>query len=85
MLPAKENLEGVEVTVKYVACPKDLLEIVYGETHYYFYVVLIYSFNYCFYINQRSVRNVTVLCQIVYPCYVEKMRHIVFHTFPNLI
>ena len=45
MLPAKESLEGVEVTVKYAACPKDLFEIVYGETDYYFYSMLIYSFN----------------------------------------
>ena len=55
MLLAKENLEGVEVTVKYAACPKNLLEIVYGETDYYFYTVLVDSFNYCFYINLRSV------------------------------
>ena len=54
MLLAKENLEGVEVTVKYAAYPKDLLKIVYGETDYYFYAVLVYSFNYCFYINLRS-------------------------------
>ena len=74
MLPAKENLEGVDVTIKYVACLKDLFEIVYGETNFYFYTVLVHSFNYCFYVNQRSVRNVTVLCQIVYLCYVEKMR-----------
>ena len=85
MLPAKENLEGAEVTIKYAACPKDLLEIFYGETDYYFYAVLVYSFNYCFYINQRFVRNFTVLCQIVYLCYVEKMRPTVFHTFLNLV
>ena len=38
MLLAKENLEGVEVTVKYVACSKDLLEIVYVEIVYYFFL-----------------------------------------------
>ena len=85
MLPTKENLEGVEITVKYTIYPKDLLEIVYGETDYYFYVVLVYSFNYCFYINLRSVRNVTVLFQIVYLCYVKKMRPTVFYTFLNLV
>ena len=85
MLLAKKNLEGVEVIVKYAAYPKDLLEIVYGETDYYFYIVLIYSLNYCFYINLRYVRNVTVLCQIIYLCYVEKMRPTVFHTFLNLV
>ena len=55
MLSAQESLEGVEVTVKYAACPKDLLEIVYGETDYYFYTVVVYSFNYYFYINLRPV------------------------------
>ena len=85
MLPVKENLERVEVTVKYVAYPKDLLKIVYGETDYYFYAVLVYSFNYCFYINLIYIRNVTVLCQIIYLCYVEKMRPTVFHTFLNLV
>ena len=49
MLPAKENLEGVEVTVKYVVCPKELLEIVMVKSVIIsFYVVLVYSFNYCF-------------------------------------
>ena len=38
MLPAKENPEGVEVTVKYAVYPKDLLEIVYGEIGYYFFL-----------------------------------------------
>ena len=38
MLLAKENLEGVEVTVKYAACPKDLLEIVYDEIVYYLFL-----------------------------------------------
>ena len=85
MLPAKENLEGVDVTIKYAACLKDLFEIVYGETNFYFYAVLVYSFNYLFYINRRSVPNVTVLCQIVYLCYVEKMELTVFQTFLNLV
>ena len=43
MLSAKENLEGVEVTVKYVTYPKDLLEIVMVKSIIIsFYVVLVY-------------------------------------------
>ena len=38
MLPTKENLEGVEVIVKYATNPKDLLGIVYGEIDYYFFL-----------------------------------------------
>ena len=38
MLSAKENLEGVEVTVKYATIPKDLLGIVHGEIDYYFFL-----------------------------------------------
>ena len=53
MLSAKENLEGVEVTVKYVACPKELLEIVMVKSVIIsFYMVLVYSFNYCFILHK---------------------------------
>ena len=38
MLPAKENLEGVELTANYAACLKELLEIFYGQTNYYFFL-----------------------------------------------
>ena len=38
MLPTKENLEGVLVTIKYANYPKDLPGIVYGETDYYFFL-----------------------------------------------
>ena len=38
MLPTKENLEGVEVIVKYATYPKDLLGIVYGEIDYSFFL-----------------------------------------------
>ena len=61
MLLAKENLEGGggggrEITVNNVACPKYLLEIIYGEPIMIsFYAMFVYSFNYCFYIILRSV------------------------------
>ena len=49
MLPTKENLEGVEVIVKYAACLKELLEIAMVKSVIIsFYVVLVYSFNYYF-------------------------------------
>ena len=57
MLLAQENLEGVEVTLKYATCPKELLEIVMGNQ-------LLFLFTWCsfihlttvlFYVHQRSV------------------------------
>ena len=56
MLPAKENLKRVEVTVKYATCPKELLEIVMVKSVIIsFYVVLIYSFNYCFILHKLDI------------------------------
>ena len=56
MLPAKENLEGVEVTLKNVTCPKELLEIVMVKSVIIsFYVVLVYSFNYYFILHKLEI------------------------------
>ena len=56
MLPAKENLEGVEVTIKDATCPKELLEIVMVKSVIIsFYVVLVYSFNYCFILHKPVI------------------------------
>ena len=56
MLPAKENLEGVEVIVKYAAYLKELLEIVMVKSVIIsFYVVLVYSFNYCFILHKPEI------------------------------
>ena len=56
MLPTKENLEGVEVIVKYAACLKELLEIAMVKSVIIFsYVVLVYSFNYYFILHKPEI------------------------------
>ena len=86
--PAKENLEGVEVTVKYAACPKELLEILMVKLVIIsFYVVLVYSFNCCFILHKPEI-CLKCHCFMLNVClyYIKrKMGPTIFHTFLNLV
>ena len=90
MPPAKRTLRGVEVTVKYDACPRKWLEIVFGEIVYnFFYALLVGAFKLCcLYINLRYVwkRHYLYKKKIVHLFYVKrKLRLTVLHIFLTLV